>query len=78
MGAPAPNVMTRKSPCGKMTVPPLPATSMAYPEVAEQALLNALAGTEDYAQAYPPPSSNTTGYLEQDPERGGFTRRSTG
>ncbi len=40
------------------TVPPLPPTSLLYPETAQQALLNSLAGTEDYAQAYPPPPSN--------------------
>jgi phospholipase C len=40
------------------TVPSLPQTSMAYPDVAEQSLLDSLAGTVDEAQAYPVPSSN--------------------
>ena len=39
-------------------VPPLPATSMADPDTAEQSLLNSLAGTVDYGQAYPVPASN--------------------
>jgi phospholipase C len=39
-------------------VPPLPATSLLYPEVAAQALLNSLAGTDDMGQAYPPPAKN--------------------
>ena len=47
-------------------VPPLPPTSMAYPGVAEQSLLNSLLGTEDYAQAYPPPASNSDAYLTPD------------
>ena len=47
-------------------VPPLPATSMLYPGVAEQSLLNSLAGTEDYGQAYPPPSSNSNAYQTAD------------
>ena len=40
------------------TVPTLPATSMTDPDVAEQALINALLGTEDYGPAYPPPAQN--------------------
>ena len=40
------------------TVPTLPATSMTDPDVAQQALINALLGTEDYGVAYPPPTQN--------------------
>jgi len=40
------------------TVPQLPSTSMAYPDVAEQSLLNSLAGTVDEGQAYPVPTAN--------------------
>jgi phospholipase C len=40
-------------------VPPLPATSMTDPVVAEQTLINALLGTEDYGPAYPPPAQNS-------------------
>jgi phospholipase C len=40
------------------TVPPLPATSLLFPGVAAQALLNALTGTEDLGPAYPPPPKN--------------------
>ncbi|MHB8593308.1 MAG: alkaline phosphatase family protein [Acidimicrobiales bacterium] len=39
-------------------VPALPATSLLFPGVAEQSLLNSLAGTEDEGQAYPPPAQN--------------------
>ncbi|HEX3841501.1 MAG TPA: alkaline phosphatase family protein [Acidimicrobiales bacterium] len=39
-------------------VPPLPATSLLFPGVAAQALLNALTGTEDLGPAYPPPPKN--------------------
>jgi phospholipase C len=39
-------------------VPALPATSLLFPDVAEQALLDSLTGTVDYAQAYPPPAKN--------------------
>ncbi|HWE70986.1 MAG TPA: alkaline phosphatase family protein [Acidimicrobiales bacterium] len=39
-------------------VPPLPATSILFPEIAAQALLNAVTGTEDLGQAYPPPPRN--------------------
>ena len=40
------------------TVPTLPATSMTDPDVAQQTLINALLGTEDYGPAYPPPAQN--------------------
>jgi phospholipase C len=56
-------------------VPELPPTSLLFPQTAEEALLNSLAGTDDYAQAYPPPTSNTDAYLTQDPEPAGFTRK---
>jgi phospholipase C len=39
-------------------VPPLPATSILFPEIAAQALLDAVTGTEDLGQAYPPPPKN--------------------
>jgi phospholipase C len=40
-------------------VPTLPATSMTDPDVAQQVLINALLGTEDYGPAYPAPAQNT-------------------
>jgi phospholipase C len=58
------------------TVPPLPATSLLYPETATEALLNAI-GTDDVGPAYPPPASNTDDYLSQDSEPSGFTRKRT-
>jgi phospholipase C len=39
-------------------VPALPATSLLFPGVAEQAVLNSVAGTVEYAVAYPPPPKN--------------------
>lgn len=39
-------------------VPRLPSTSLLFPGVAEQAVLNSVAGTDDYAVAYPPPPKN--------------------
>ena len=48
------------------SAPRLPETSLLFPEVAEQSVLNALAGTADLGQAYPPPASNNTDYLRQD------------
>jgi hypothetical protein len=39
-------------------VPALPATSLLFPQVAEQALIDSLTGTVDYGQAYPPPAEN--------------------
>lgn len=50
------------------TVPPMPPTSLLYPETAQQSLVDALAGTEDDAQAYPPPASNS-GIPEPDPDQ---------
>jgi len=43
-----------------VTVPGLPATSLGDTSVAEQAVVNALAGTEDEGVPYPPPTSNVT------------------
>jgi len=72
-GVPVPNVSKwRLDTVGDMTaalaltmppntsVPPLPATSLTDPEVAAQAVLNALAGTFDEAPLdYPPPTKNS-------------------
>jgi phospholipase C len=41
------------------TVPALPATSLLFPEVAEQAFVNSVTGVEDDAQAYPLPAANS-------------------
>src|SRR5580658_2317369 len=49
------------------TVPTLPATSMTDPDVAQQTLINALLGTEDYGPAYPPPTQNN-GIPTPDPD----------
>jgi phospholipase C len=48
-----PNIATPVNTCA-----PLPPTSLLFPDIAEQAVVNALTGLEDYAQAYPLPSSN--------------------
>lgn len=56
------------------SVPELPATSLLFPDTAEQALLDSWGGTVDYGQAYPPPTSNNLDYLQQDPEPAGFKR----
>ena len=48
-------------------VPALPATSLLFPETATEAVVNALAGTVDYGQGYPPPTANTTAWQEPDP-----------
>jgi len=42
-----------------LSVPDLPQTTLADPKVDEQAVVNALLGTEDFGQDYPPPSSNS-------------------
>jgi phospholipase C len=47
-------------------VPQLPATSLLFPDVAEESLLNSLAGTVDDGQAYPPPPANNTDYTTLD------------
>jgi phospholipase C len=41
------------------SVPTLPTTSLLYPEVAEQAVINSLLGFEDLGLGYPPPTSNS-------------------
>ena len=50
-------------------VPVLPATSLGDTTVAEQAVLNALAGTEDVGIPYPLPSSNSMPAQESGPAR---------
>ncbi len=50
-------------------VPTLPATSLGDTTVAEQAVINALAGTEDYGIPYPLPSSNAMPSQEKSPKR---------
>jgi phospholipase C len=57
------------------SVPALPPTSLLFPEVAEQTLLNSLAGTESYGQAYPPPAANAGLPVPLDPDT--VTRRQT-
>jgi hypothetical protein len=39
-------------------VPPLPKTSLGNTKIAEEAVLNALAGTLDVGIPYPPPTRN--------------------
>lgn len=51
------------------SVPPLPATSLLYPKIAEQALLNSLAGTEDEGLGYPPPTVNVMPVQATSPKR---------
>jgi len=51
------------------SVPTLPATSLGDTSVAEQAVINALAGTEDYGIPYPLPSSNSMPSQEKSPKR---------
>jgi phospholipase C len=48
-------------------VPTLPATSMLYPDIAEQNLLNSLAGTIDDGEAYPVPAKNSPLPAQDDP-----------
>ena len=55
-------------------VPALPATSLLFPSVAEQAVINAVAGTVDDGVAYPPPTANA-GIPALDPD--GTIRRPT-
>ena len=52
-----------------VSVPKLPATSLLYPEVAEQAVLNSLLGFDDYGSGYPPPTSNAMPTQESTPAR---------
>ena len=81
-GVPVPNLSPwRRSVTGDMTgaftcpdpettaVPPLPPTSLGTLTVAEQAVLNALAGTEDEGEPYPPPTSNAMPAQETSPRR---------
>jgi phospholipase C len=56
------------SDCPDPAVPPLPPTSLLYPQTAAQALMDTLTGTEDFAPAYPPPASNSDAYLSPDSE----------
>jgi phospholipase C len=51
------------------TVPSLPATSLGETAVAEQAVINALAGTEDVGIPYPPPAVNAMPRQERSPIR---------
>ena len=51
------------------TVPPLPPTSLGDTKVAEQAVLNALAGTLDVGIPYPLPTSNSMPTQETSPQR---------
>jgi phospholipase C len=51
------------------SVPPLPATSLGKTDVAEQAVINALAGTEDVGMAYPLPTRNAMPRQESSPRR---------
>jgi phospholipase C len=50
-------------------VPPLPATSLGEQSVAEQAVLDALAGTLDVGIPYPPPAANSMPSQEPGPPR---------
>ncbi|MGB7050004.1 MAG: alkaline phosphatase family protein [Acidimicrobiales bacterium] len=51
------------------SVPSLPATSLGETSVAEQAVINALAGTEDVGIPYPPPTVNSMPAQETSPAR---------
>ena len=51
------------------SVPPLPATSLGDTTVAEEAVLNALAGTFDVGIPYPPPTTNSMPSQESKPNR---------
>ncbi len=51
------------------SVPSLPATSLGDTTVAEQAVINALAGTEDEGVPYPPPTTNSMPTQETTPSR---------
>ena len=50
-------------------VPELPATSLGDTAVAEQAVINALAGTEDLGEPYPLPTENAMPTQEAGPRR---------
>ncbi|HET7522781.1 MAG TPA: alkaline phosphatase family protein [Acidimicrobiales bacterium] len=49
------------------TVPTLPQTSLLFPDVFEQNLVNSLGGTVDYGQAYPVPTQNAPVPAQDDP-----------
>ena len=51
------------------SVPPLPATSLGDTTVAEEAVLNALAGTLDVGIPYPLPTTNSMPSQETTPNR---------
>ena len=51
------------------TVPKLPATSLGDTAVAEQAVVNALAGTADVGKPYPLPNRNSMPTQETAPRR---------
>jgi len=53
----------------EIIVPTLPATSLGDTTVAEQAVINALAGTEDVGIPYPPPTANSMPSQETTPNR---------
>lgn len=52
-----------------VTVPTLPATSLGDTQVAEQAVINALAGTGDEGVPYPLPATNSMPHQEKTPRR---------
>jgi phospholipase C len=81
-GVPVPNLSKwRRAATGDLTgalalsrppvtsVPPLPATSLGQTSVAEQAVLNALAGTLDVGIPYPLPKTNSMPAQETTPAR---------
>jgi phospholipase C len=51
------------------TVPKLPATSLGNTTIAEEAVINALAGTEDVGVPYPPPAKNAMPVQSSTPAR---------
>ena len=51
------------------SVPTLPATSLGDTSVAEQAVIDALTGTEDVGVPYPPPTTNAMPAQESSPTR---------
>jgi phospholipase C len=53
----------------QLAVPALPATSLGETSVAEQAVINALAGTEDVGVPYPPPTANSMPTQDTTPNR---------
>jgi phospholipase C len=51
------------------TVPSLPKTSLGNTKIAEEAVLNALAGTLDVGIPYPPPTANVMPSQTKKPKR---------